>query len=225
MPVESSAAASNRRSRRKEARPAEMIEAARDLFIERGFAATKLEEVARRAGVSVGLPYVYFQGKEGLFKAVVRESILPNIRLGEELLEGFDGPTEELLRLIVAKYREMDRQPAAGLPKLVMAEAANFPDLARFYMDEVVMRARRFFAAVIRRGIRRGEFRAVDADAMARVVVAPLSMLTIWTHSLAPYEADPDATPESFLDSYLDLVLNGLRVPPANDLPKDTDHV
>lgn len=194
-----------------------MIAAARDLFVERGFAATKLEDVARRAGVSVGLPYVYFENKAGLFKAVVRESVLPNIRLGEELLDSFSGPTEDLLRRIVDRYWQMNREPAAGLPKLVVAEAANFPDLARFYLDEVVMPARRIFARLVERGIDRGEFRPVDVRQTARVLVAPLSMLTIWTHSLAPYETDPDTTGEGFLASYLDLVLHGLRA-----APKDT---
>lgn len=219
MPHESPPAP-NRRTRRKEARPAEMIEAARDLFIERGFAATKLEDVARRAGVSVGLPYVYFENKAGLFKAVVRESVLPNIRLGEEMLDSFTGPTEDLLRGIVARFRQMNAEPAAGLPKLVVAEAGNFPDLARFYVEEVVTRGRRVFARIVQRGIDRGEFRPVNAQQMARVLVAPLSMLTIWSHSLAPYEIDPGATAESFLDNYLDLVLHGLRA-----APKDTPDV
>lgn len=215
MPHESPSPPS-RRARRKEARPAEMIEAARDLFIERGFAATKLEDVARRAGVSVGLPYVYFENKAGLFKAVVRESVLPNIRLGEEMLESFPGPTEELLRAIVGRYWQMNREPAAGLPKLVVAEATNFPDIARFYVEEVVMRGRRFFARIIQRGIDRGEFRPVDTQQMARVLAAPLSMLTIWSHSLAPYEIDPEATAEGYLDAYLDLVLHGLRAAPKD---------
>lgn len=208
-----------RRTRRKEARPAEMIDAARDLFIERGFAATKLEDVARRAGVSVGLPYVYFENKVGLFKAVVRESVVPNIRMGEEMLDSYAGPTEDLLRAIVARFWQMNREPAAGLPKLVVAEAGNFPDLARFYVEEVVMRGRDFFARTIRRGIERGEFRAVDTRQMARVLAAPLSMLTIWSHSLAPYEMDPEATAEGYLDAYLDLVLHGLRA-----APKDAVH-
>ncbi len=193
-----------------------MIEAARDLFIERGFAATKLEDVARRAGVSIGLPYVYFENKAGLFKAVVRDSILPNIRMGEEMVENFPGSTEDLLREMISRYALMNREPAAGLPKLVIAEAANFPDLARFYVEEVVMRGRRFFAQIIQRGIDRGEFRPVNVQQMARVLAAPLSMLTIWAHSLAPYEIDFEASAEAYLDSYLDLVLHGLRAMPED---------
>ena len=132
------------------------------------------------------------------------------------MVEGFTGPTEDLLRLIVERYWQMNREPSAGLPKLVVAEAGNFPDLARFYVEEVVMRGRRFFARIVQRGIDRGEFRPVDPMQMARVLAAPLSLLSIWSHSLAPYEIDPDATAEGFLDSYLDLVLHGLRAAPRD---------
>ncbi len=210
-----------RRSRRKEARPGEVIEAARDLFISRGFAATKLEHVARKAGVSVGLPYLYFENKEGLFKAVVRESILPQFRMGEDMLDSFTGSSEELLRMLAAKFWELEQSPDAGLSKLVIAEAGNFPDLARFYMEEVVVRSRRFFARILQRGIDRGEFRPMDVEQMARVVAAPLSMLSLWNRSLRAFEPDPAAAAaEPYLDAYLDLVLNGLKAVPK-DMPHD----
>jgi AcrR family transcriptional regulator len=205
-----------RRNRRKDARPAEVIEAARDLFISRGFAATKLEDVARRAGVSVGLPYLYFENKVGLFKAVVEHSILPQFRLGEDMLNGFDGPTEDLLRLLAYKSWEMEQSPLGGLPKLVVSEAGNFPDLARFYIDEVVVRGRTLFTRVLQRGIDRGEFRPFDAPTMARVVVAPLTMLSIWHRSLAPFEPEPRPSAKAYLDAYLDLVLHGLRANPGD---------
>lgn len=208
----------SRRARRKEARPAEVIEAARDLFLSRGFAATKLEDVARRAGVSVGLPYLYFENKEGLFKAVVRESILPHFRIGEEWLEGCTGSSEDLLRMLTHKYWEMERGPNGGMSKLVFAEAGNFPDLAHFYMDEVVLRGRRFFTRIIQRGIDRGEFRPVAVEQVARVVAAPLTMLSLWNHSLQPFDPNP-TDPRAYLDAYLDLVLTGLRA-----CPKDRRH-
>jgi AcrR family transcriptional regulator len=200
-----------RRTRRREARPAEVIEAARDLFIERGFAATKLEDVARRAGVSVGLPYVYFQNKEGLFRAVLRHAVVSRIQMGEETLDSFSGPTGDLLREMVQAYHEMNDGPAGGILKLVIAESTNFPDLARYYVEEVVVRGRRFFERLLLRGIERGEFRSVEVAPMARVLAAPLSLMSIWTHSLGPHDNDPAATTDSYLDAYLDLVLAGLR--------------
>lgn len=210
-----------RRTRRKDARPDEVIEAARDLFVSRGFAATKLEDVARRAGVSVGLPYLYFQNKEGLFKAVVRASILPQFRLGEDMLEGYQGSSAALLDLLIRKAWQLEQSPTGGLGKLVIAEAHNFPDIARFYLEEVVLRGRRFFERVIERGIARGEFRSVDVKQAARVVAAPLSILSLWHRSLAPFEPDPAATdPDAYLTAYLDLVLAGLRAAPGPAAPE-----
>ncbi|WP_448205565.1 TetR/AcrR family transcriptional regulator [Azospirillum sp. sgz302134] len=207
-----------RRSRRKDARPAEVIEAARDLFVTRGYAATKLEDVAKKAGVSVGLPYLYFENKEGLFKAVIRESILPQFRLGEDLLDAHTGSTEEFLRILAQKFWEMEQCPNAGMSKLVIAEAGNFPDIARFYMDEVILRGRRFFARILQRGIDRGEFRPMDVNQMARVAAAPLTMLSLWNHSLRPFEPDQaSASAELYLDAYLDLLLRGLRAAPKDD--------
>lgn len=211
-----------RRARRKDARPAEVIEAARALFIERGYAATKVEDVARRAGVSVGLPYLYFESKEGLFKAVVRATILPQVAQGEELLRSFTGPTADLLRRVAHGFLETMASPVGGLPKLVIAEAHNFPDIARFYTDEVVARGRAFFAAILTRGIERGEFRPVDVPHTARVLSAPLSLLCIWCHSLAPFESAPDTTPQGYIDAYLDVVLAGLAMPGTAHPPGKT---
>ena len=111
----------------------------------------------------------------------------------------------------------MEQSPNAGLSKLVIAEAQNFPDLARFYMEEVVLRGRHFFARILHRGIARGEFRPMDVDQMARVIAAPLSMMSLWNHSLRPFEPDPAAaSADAYLDAYLDLVLNGLKAAPKD---------
>lgn len=209
----------SRRIRRKDARPAEVIEAARDLFIERGYAATKVEDVARRAGVSIGLPYLYFGSKEELFKAVVRDTILPQVQMGEALLTSFTGHTADLLRLVALNFLAVQASPAGGLPKLVIAEAHNFPDISRFYVEEVVVRGRAFFATILERGIARGEFRPVDIPHTARVLAAPLSLLSIWHHSLSAYETAPGTTPEGYIGAYLDLVLAGLMAPPKEKPP------
>ena len=73
------------RKRRKEARPSELLEAALELFVEKGFAATRLEDVASRAGVSKGTLYLYFENKDALFKAVVQEGIIPVIAENEAI--------------------------------------------------------------------------------------------------------------------------------------------
>src|SRR5207237_5701427 len=116
--------------RRKEARPAEIVAAALEVFVERGFAAARLADVARRAGVTKGTVYLYFDSKEALFKAVVRETIVPVIAQGEALAQAFTGSARELVERLVREYwRLVGETAVAGIPKLMMAEAATFPEL------------------------------------------------------------------------------------------------
>lgn len=198
-----------RRPRRVEDRRAEIIAAAIKLFVAKGYSGTRLDEVARAARVSKGLPYLYFESKEDLFKAVVREALLPPLIAGEARLQAHQGSVAELLRGLVYDYADYVRHISGGVAKLVIAEANNFPEIARFYVEEVMARARAFMADLIRRGIATGEFRPVDPVGYAGVLGAPLTMLAIWQHSLAPY--DHAADPVRFLDAYLDLVIAGLR--------------
>src|SRR2546426_11026716 len=143
--------------RRKDARPEEIVAAALDVFVEHGFAGARLEDVARRAGVTKGTVYLYFTSKEALFKAVVRQTIVPAIAQGEALARSFTGSARELVERLVREYWRLGGETAlAGIPKLMMAEAAPFPELTRFYYDEVVARGHRLMAGGIRRGLKNG---------------------------------------------------------------------
>src|SRR3979490_1536992 len=169
------ATAKPRWRRRKDARPEEIISAALEVFADRGFAATKLTDVARRAGVTKGTVYLYFESKEALFKAVVRETIVPGIAHGEALARSFTGSARDLLGQLVREYwRLVGETAVAGVPKLMMAEAATFPELTRFYYEEVVTRGHRLMASVIERGIKNGEFRSVDVMVAAKLAMSPL---------------------------------------------------
>src|SRR2546421_7024981 len=146
--------------RRKDARPAEIVAAALEVFGERGFAGTKLADVARRAGVTKGTVYLYFDSKEALFKAVVRETIVPVIAQGEALAQSFTGSARELVERLVREYWRLVGETAlAGIPKLMMAEAATFPELTRFYYADAGTRWHRLMAGVIERGVENGEVR------------------------------------------------------------------
>ena len=196
--------------RRKEARPQELLASAIELFVERGFAATRLEDVARRAGVSKGTLYLYYANKEDLFKAVVRQTILPMIDDAEASVAEFDGHSTELLRqIILSWWRRIGSTKASGISKLILAEADNFPELARFYQEEVMTRRMRMISNMLERGVRRGEFRAVDVPQTAQVLIAPLLMLSTWKHTIAPCERC-DLQPEAFLEAFLDITLHGL---------------
>jgi len=200
--------------RRKDARPQELLAAAIDLFVERGFAATRLEDVARRAGVSKGTLYLYFENKEELFKAVVRTSIVPVIGEAESSVAEFDGHSAELLRKVMLDWWDhIGVNKVSGIVKLVMAEANNFPELAKFYQDEVINRGTRMISSMLERGIARGEFRAINVTQTTQVLMAPMLMLVTWKHSVGPCERG-DLEPLAFLDAFLDMALHGL-LPPA----------
>src|SRR5579863_6328670 len=175
--------------RRKEARPGEILDAALACFAERGFAATRLDDVAKRAGVTKGTLYLYFPNKEELFKAVVRQSIVASIARGEALVAGSAEPAPALLERLIHHWAQVIPTPASAIPKLVLAEAGNFPDIARFYLDEVVNRGMELIRGVIRAGIARGEFRAVDVESGAFCVMAPMVLAMQWRHSFARHDS------------------------------------
>lgn len=203
-------AAKPRWERRKDARPQEVISAAFSLFVERGFAATRLEDVALRAGVSKGTLYLYFQNKQELFKAVVRESLVPVIDEADKLLEGFEGPSASLFEHIMLGWWErFGATSRAGITKLVMAEAGNFPEIAAFYHEEVILRGNALIERLLARGIASGEFRAVDIPVARRVLMAPMLMLITWRHTFAPCSAE-NIDPEQYLKTFIDFSLNGL---------------
>jgi len=203
--------------RRKEARPHELLAAALDIFVERGYAATRLEDVARRAGVSKGTLYLYFTNKEELFKAVVRENIVPAIGDAESQIASFEGHSADLLRAIVFGWWErIGATKASGIVKLVMAEANNFPDLAQFYREEVIERGTAMMTRMLERGVERGELRPLDVTIATQVLLAPMLMLMMWKHSVGPCDQS-DLDPHQFLTNFLDIALHGLlkEVPPA----------
>ncbi len=199
-------------ARRKEARPQELLAAGLDLFVERGFAATRLEDVAKLAGVSKGTLYLYFTNKEELFKAVVRENILPTLGAAEETVATFDGSSAELFHLLMLKWwQQVGATKISGLSKLIMAEAGNFPELARFYHEEVISRSDAMLRSVLQRGIERKEFRPVDTQRMAKIITAPILMLMLWKHSFGPCNIET-ISPLEYLDDFIQLCLNGLRL-------------
>ncbi|MBB3220399.1 TetR/AcrR family transcriptional regulator [Pseudoduganella umbonata] len=199
--------------RRKDARPQELLAAALDLFVDRGYAATRLEDVARRAGVSKGTLYLYFDNKEELFKAVVRQNIVEVIGKAESDVAAADSTScTDLLRAMLRRWwADVASTRASGLAKLMVAEAGNFPEIARFYNEEVIERGSALITSIVQRGVERGEFVPVDAVVMTRVLTAPVTMLMLWAHSFEPCCGGVDA--EAFMETYLGLVERGMARP------------
>ena len=197
--------------RRKQDRPQELLAAALQLFVERGYAATRLEDVAAQAGVSKGTLYLYFENKEALFKSVVRTNMLPLLAEAESMIDGYGGSSADLLReLVLGWWVSASSSGLNGITKLMMAESGNFPELAQFYHDEVIVRSDAMVVRLLERGMQRGEFRTVDAEAMKKVIVAPIVMLMLWDQSFGPCTLTP-IDPQAYLASLIDLCIYGLQ--------------
>jgi AcrR family transcriptional regulator len=200
-------------ARRKDARPAEIIAAALAAFSEHGYAATRIEDIATRAGVTKGTVYLYFKSKEDLFGAVIQNTLAHTIVVGEEMLEHYQGTTAELMRDMAALvWKSFDHTGAGAIPKLVMAESKKFPEVARLYYHTVVEPSRALNRRIIERGIARGEFRAVDPDEYKSLLLAPAIFLLLWRHTFEHAVPDAVLIPQQILDTYVDMVLRTLSV-------------
>jgi len=205
---------SPRWQRRKEARPGEILESALAEFVDRGFAATRLEDIARSAGVTKGTMYLYFENKEQLFQAVVREHVKPLLDEQEQMTAGHSGSQRDLLeRVLRARWRGMFESRVSGLVKMMMSEARAFPELARWYHGEVIEPGQKLIARIVTEGIAKGEFRpGLDPLMVARHAAAPIVLAAVWKHSFMKLDCGM-VDPAAYLDSWLGVLLDGLAVP------------
>jgi TetR/AcrR family transcriptional regulator len=202
----------HKRERRKQDRPGELLEAALDLFVEKGFAGTRSEEVAIRAGVSKGTLFLYFPSKEELFKAVVMENVARPVAEGITEAENFQGSSAELLEWMMLEWwRRYGATKASGISKLMMSEAGNFPALAEFFRDNVIHPAQALVRLVLQRGIDHGEFRAVDVNDTIYSVMAPLIFLVMEKHSTgACSNGKQPIDAEKFITNHANLLVRGM---------------
>ena len=189
----------------------ELLDAALDLFVERGFAATRSEDVAARAGVSKGTLYLYYPSKEELLKAVISHNVVNQIAEGSEIIRQFEGNSSELLAMVLLLWWErIGETRASGIIKLMTSEVRNFPEVAQFYVDEVVTPSNQMLAQVIQRGVDRGEFRAVNVPEVVHALVGPLIFLVLNKHSLGACSISFLLQPRLVITALIDMVLNGL---------------
>lgn len=206
--------ASPRWHRRPEARPDEILDAALEVFGEHGFARAKLEDVAARAGVSKGTLYLYFDSKETLFRAMVRAKLVAAVQEGRAFVESFQGSSRDLLVAFIKRMYAVLREPRLSrITKLVQSELASFPELARFYFDEVILPARRLLASILERGVASGEFRPV-AHGFAQRAIPSLMVHTAQVQCFFT-QFDPGAlTDEQILQGVIDFALHGVLARP-----------
>ena len=214
MNLQSRQQAEPRWQRRKNARPAELVSAALEIFTERGYAGTRLDDVAERAGVSKGTLYLYYANKEDLFKAVVREGLVSPLEEVRGLIDHFEGATADLVRMVVRGWwSRIGSTRHAGIPKLMIAEAANFPELARFYIEEVILPGQAAMERIIARGVARGEFRHIEPAQVAHLIAAPFLLISSWRHGFGHAvkgELPTLSDGAALLETHVDILLRGL---------------
>ena len=202
------------RRRRKEARPAEIVDAALGLFVERGFAATRLDDVAERAGVSKGTVYLYFDSKEALLAEAVGRNIGPLLAEFSLAIADPGISASTLIERFVRRWWQvLSASPMQGVPKLMMSESGNFPELARHFVVNFIARMQDgVLATVLRKGVASGEFAPMDIEYAVRVLIHGLVFMPIWLHSLGRVDERP-LEPDRYLERWLDLSLRALRAP------------
>ena len=196
--------------RRKDERVPEILEAALASFGEKGFAATRMDDIAAKAGITKGTIYLYFDSKQAVFKALARQSAGAQIAAVTEQVKASDAPSAELLRFVIGTLghfmRTTDR---IILPRVLLSEMGNFPELAEFWRREIIDRGLGLFQAIVKRGIARGEFRKLPDEHAARLCIAPLLVMAVWRMHFEKFDSAPYDY-EGLVQTHIETLLRGL---------------
>lgn len=198
------------RAARKAAQPQNILAAALKAFGEKGFAATRMEDVAKHAGITKGAIYLYFPSKQALLEGLVRRDLSPTIGLVGAGLRKHEGPIEPALRMILTTAQQFMRGDV--LPtyvRLIVAESGNFPDIARFHLTEIVSAVLGSLSDLMERAMARGEIRRMDPETAARLFMAPVIKSILWRVVFGAVEDKP-FEPGPFLDAHLQTFLRGM---------------
>jgi AcrR family transcriptional regulator len=197
-------------TRRKQDRPAEILDAALKVFAQKGFAAARMDDIAKEAGVTKGTIYLYFENKEAVFKSLVRESVGATIANVTAAAQTQEGSARLLLQMVLMRVTQLLVEgERVVLPKIVISESSNFPWLAEFYRFEIIERGLQLLLSLIERGIAQGEFRPLPAQHVARLCVAPVLLSAIWRVTFAHLD-DVPYDYKGLVDTHLDVLFRGL---------------
>jgi AcrR family transcriptional regulator len=195
-------------------RPQEILNAALAQFVETGFAGTRLDDVARRAGLSKAAIYLYFDDKLSLFQGVIRQAITANLMTVETMLAAHRGPVADLLpRILEFMAGRIEDTPMASIAKLVIAESRAFPEIGQFYLKEVIGRGLPLLEGLIARGIKQGEFRKVDPAMTVRSLMGAMLLAGLWRTVFEPIGAEK-LDVRALARHHADLMLHALRPAP-----------
>lgn len=198
-----------KRELQKEARRVAIIDAALDAFTQQGFTATKLDDVAERAGIGKGTIYLYFDSKENLFEEVVRQTLFPMRDAAEAYVANFTGSASDLLASHLRNfYAAMNNPRIPPLMAMISSEALRFPAIAAFFYEEIISKSYQMLRSIIQRGIETGEFRP-DADTLyLQLLTAPVLISVNWN---LQFRQQAPIVIEDYSRMHIDFVLRALR--------------
>ncbi|HAH08485.1 MAG TPA: TetR family transcriptional regulator [Alphaproteobacteria bacterium] len=197
--------------RRKEARPQELLDAALEVFVEKGFADARLDDIAKRAGVSKGTIYLYFESKQDVFEAMVRRLAEARFEVASALIHAHQGSAQQLLTDLIRLAGQFVREPPySHFPRLIIAESRRFPELAAFCLRELIHKGMTLFGLVIAKGQETGEFRALPSLHMVRLAMAPIVFMAIFRSAFEPHDDQPFDV-DGHIATHLDIFIRGLR--------------
>jgi AcrR family transcriptional regulator len=201
-----------------EQRPSQIMDAALEVFGEHGLAATRLEDIAKRAGLSKGTIYLYFPNKEELFREMIRHTVVAQIERREQLMNDPSSSSTELIVRFMREHWKFTRSAQfAPLFRLIHVEIQNFPDLATFYAEEVIGRSHRLLTSIIARGVETGEFRKVDPLVASRMLSGALVIHGLWCTHRKSFAPLADRTDDQVLDELIQFYLHAIQAP---DVPQ-----
>lgn len=201
-----------RHRRRADKRPDEILNAALVCFTSDGFAATRVEDIAEKAGISKATVYLYFDSKQALLIGLVRRAIAPIPEQAGAAVAAFPGSVRDSLEMFLTLLSQRMADPKmVAIPLMVLRESAVFPEIAEMYRTEVIERALPVGVSIIQRGIDTGEFRKVDPVLAVRSLIGPIMAHIVLAHIFGVGESDEKGM-HALLTSHLDIVMQGLEV-------------
>lgn len=197
--------------RRADKRPDEILDAALACFTEKGFATTRVEDIAKRADISKATVYLYFDSKIALLEGLVRRAISPIPDQVGEAIASFPGTMKQALQMFVTMVSSRISDPKTiAIPIMVMRESAVHPQLANMYRTEVLNKGLPIVKVIIQKGIDNGEFRDIDPELAARSLIGPVLIHLILSHVFGVGDSGPDGM-KALMDTHIDILMNGLE--------------
>lgn len=197
--------------RRAEARPEEILDAALAEFTARGFEAARMEDIAKRAGLSKAAIYLYFPSKMAVLEALIEAKVGPLAQQAQTLATmGADNPLMALRMLATAAAHRLADPNVLAVPRLVIGISGRFPQIATYYREHVVTRARGALESLIEAAMAKGQIRRVDTNAVVRMLIGPLFFEAMWTHVLGGETALLE--PQKLIEQHFDVLLSGLEL-------------